>query len=828
MDRNEKLEKARKKLHRYQKKRINSELHSNISEDDSRSLRSHSNSAVNSPLVSPRTLSRQSLRLNNSKEENVAKNTEQQTIQLLIEEKSDLITEREKLLFQIEQLKFEKKKQDDKLNEYLEQIKKYEEKENEFNKLSEENMNLNIEKKKELDSYITQNKELLDKINYQASIITDLTNENKSLSSKASKAEFERASSTENLSKLADDLEDKSKKLEDAMLEISTNLNTIEHWKDKFNKLEQQNQELKDQIKSIEEKDYSDSINTSLFIQSLLEYIHQIKNDNEVLKPILSNIYDVNTLNDTLELIRQLITIIQDLEIKIKENENQINRSQTNLEEQKKDQEEMQLIKSKLEQKEKEIEKMEKIMFEMNEKCESFKELLANEREIRAEKEEIIEEQTEAIEEMTEEAQQINTMRINLFKFIKLMNDLASYLVDHILKDDNSFDHIKILNAFKNIQKNDNIGRLNDAITEIDNSFNIILQSLKEFMEIKKIERLNSNSQININKVESPNSNTNKILSSKKNSTVEVKPAEFTSEPITQFEGKIISNTMKEKETETSNEDENIKELKEANILLRNKLADQQLVRDKLLEEIENVKQEAVQKSSELNINYEKALEDIKKERFKNNEYVTHMATMQEELNRLMNINDNLNQRQQQLEMDLEKMINDNLSMQSNTKNLKADKQKLLSKLSHEVHVNDLLSNEVNTLPDYILLYHKERKTLIEQNKKLIEKIKLLKEGKDISTDDLNEFISNAEGMSGNLIKFDSDNNSKERLDESIHNDNIDQLSIVNNSELSVPDEEIEKIYKSNDIFDNMDNVINDNVYDFTACRYCSSNLITL
>ncbi|KAG4091897.1 hypothetical protein H8356DRAFT_1705711 [Neocallimastix lanati (nom. inval.)] len=82
--------------------------------------------------------------------------------------------------------------------------------------------------------------------------------------------------------------------------------------------------------------------------------------------------------------------------------------------------------------------------------------------------------------------------------------------------------------------------------------------------------------------------------------------------------------------------------------------------------------------------------------------------------------------------------------------------------------------------------------------------------------------------MSGNLIKFDSDNNSKERLDESIHNDNIDQLSIVNNSELSVPDEEIEKIYKSNDIFDNMDNVINDNVYDFTACRYCSSNLITL
>jgi len=36
MDRNEKLEKARKKLQRYQRKRINSELRSNISEDDSR------------------------------------------------------------------------------------------------------------------------------------------------------------------------------------------------------------------------------------------------------------------------------------------------------------------------------------------------------------------------------------------------------------------------------------------------------------------------------------------------------------------------------------------------------------------------------------------------------------------------------------------------------------------------------------------------------------------------------------------------------------------------------------------------------------------------
>lgn len=65
-------------------------------------------------------------------------------------------------------------------------------------------------------------------------------------------------------------------------------------------------------------------------------------------------------------------------------------------------------------------------------------------------------------------------------------------------------------------------------------------------------------------------------------------------------------------------------------------------------------------------------------------------------------------------------------------------------------------------------------------------------------------------------------------MNEPEHNDNIDQLSIVNNSEISVPDEEIEKIYKSNDIFDKMDNVINDNVYDFTACRYCSANLITL
>jgi len=823
MDRNEKLEKARKKLQRYQRKRINSELHSNISEDDARSVRSQTNSALNSPLVSPRILSKQNLRPINTKEEIVGKNTEQQTIQLLIEEKSDLITERDKLLYQIEQLKFEKQKQDEKIIEYIEQIKKTEERENELNKLNEE---IN-EEKKELDSYIIQNKELLDKINYQASIITDLTNENKSLSSKASKAEIERASSSENLTKLADDLEDKSKKLEDAMLEISTNLNTIEQWKNKWNKLDQQNKELKEQIKLLEEKDYNDSINSSLFIQSLLEYIRQIKNDNEVLKPVLTNIYDVNTLNDTLELIKQLISIIQGLEIKVKENENQINQNQTNLEEQKKDQEEMQQIKSKLEQKEKEIEKMEKILFDMNEKCESLEELLANERNIRAEKEEIIEEQTETIEEMTEEAQQINTMRINLFKFIKLNEDLASYLVNHVLKDDNSFDHIKILEAFNNIQKNDNIGKLNESITEIDSSFNIILPSLKEYMEIKKIERLNSNSQVNLNKTES-NSNIGKILSSKKNSLAEVKPDGIVNEPISIPEEKIINSPMKEKENDGLSENESIEKLKEANILLRNKLTDQQLIRDKLLEEIENVKQEAIQKSSELNINYEKAMDDIKKERFKNKEYVTHMATMQEELTRLMNVNDNLNKRQQQLEMDLEKMISDNLSMKSNTKSLKADKQELITKLSHEVHVNDLLSNEVNTLPDYILLYHKERKALIDQNKKLIEKIKFLKEGKDVSTDDINEYILNEEELPANFIKFDSGNNSKEYLNEPEHNDNIDQLSIVNNSEISVPDEEIEKIYKSNDIFDKMDNVINDNVYDFTACRYCSANLITL
>jgi len=98
-------------------------------------------------------------------------------------------------------------------------------------------------------------------------------------------------------------------------------------------------------------------------------------------------------------------------------------------------------------------------------------------------------------------------------------------------------------------------------------------------------------------------------------------------------------------------------------------------------------------------------MNDIKKEQFKNNEYVTHMATMQEELTRLMNENDNLNKRQQQLELDLEKMITDNLSMKNNTKSLKADKQVLMSKLSHELHINDLLSSEVDSLPDYICMF---------------------------------------------------------------------------------------------------------------------------
>ncbi|ORX41980.1 hypothetical protein BCR36DRAFT_168420 [Piromyces finnis] len=698
MDRNEKLEKARKKLQRYQRKRINSELHSNISiisEDDAKS---QVNSTINSPLISPRSLSKQNIKQYNSKEDNSGKNAEQQMIQLLIEEKSDLITERDKLLYEIEQLKFEKKKQDDKINEYLEQIKKNELEEEKLNKLNQEI----TEEKKELDSYINQNKELLDKINYQTSIITELTNENKSLSSKASKAEVDRVSSNENLSKLSNEIEDKTKKLEDAMLEISTNLNTIEQWKDKWNKLDQENQELKEEIKSLEEKDYSDSINSSLFIQSLLEYIRQVKNDNELLRPILTNIYDVNTLNDSLELIKQLISIIKDLEIKIKENESELNKNQTDVEEQKKDQEEFNLIKLKLEEKEKEIERMEKIMFDMNEKCENLEELLTTERNIRAEKEEIIEEQTETIEEMNEDAQQINSMRINLFKYIKLMENLASYLVNSILKDDNSFDHVSILEPFKTLHKNDNIGRLNEAISEISDSFSIILSSLKEFTEIKKIEMLNSNSQISLNKNNS-NTNSNQSLSGgiKENKVMEEKPVINNEQSIQNIEDKIIS-PMKESEFSNNNENDSIEKLKEANILLRNKLADQQLVRDKLLEEIENVKQEAVQKSSALNSNYEKAMSDIKKEQFKNNEYVTHMASMQEELTRLMNENDNLNKRQQQLELDLEKMIADNLLMKNNTKSLKADKQHLMSKLSHELHINDLLSSEVDSLPDYI------------------------------------------------------------------------------------------------------------------------------
>jgi len=825
MDRNEKLEKARKKLQRYQRKRINSELRSNISEDDSRSIKSQVSSSLNSPLVSPRNLSKPNIKITTAKEENSGKNTEQQTIQLLIEEKSDLITERDKLLYQIEQLKFEKKKQDDKLNEYLEQIKKNELRENELNKLNEEI----IEEKKELDSYIIQNKELLDKINYQASIITDLTNENKSLSSKASKAEVERASSHENLSKLNEEIEDKSKKLEDAMLEISTNLNVIEQWKNKSNKLEQENQELKENIKSLEEKDYNDSINSSLFIQSLLEYIRQIKNDNEVLKPVLTNIYDVNSLNDTLELIKQLITIIQDLEIKIKNNEIEKNQQQTNIQENNIDQEEFQSIKSKLDQKEKEIEKMEKLLYDMHEKCEKLEELLANERSIRAEKEEIIEEQTEAIEEMTEEAQQINTMRINLVKYIKLMEDLAFYLVNSILKDDNSFDHSKILEPFSAIQKNDNINKLNQSITEIGDSFSNILSNLKEFTEIKKIERLNSNSQVSLNKSNSVINQSTSLPSSKKNSVTDINPNEIKSEPIqTKVENKT-TNSIKESENSNVVDNESIEKLKEANILLRNKLTDQQLIRDKLLEEIENIKQEAIQKSSALNTNYEKAMSDIKKEQFKNNEYVSHMATMQEELTRLMNENENLNKRQQQLEMDLEKMITDNLSMKSNTKSLKADKQVLMSKLSHELHINDLLSSEVDSLPDYIMLYHKERKALIEQNKKLVEKVKLLKEGKEVSMDDIKEYTT-SDDLPGNFIKFDSGSNLKDSINTpTLNNDKIDQLSIINNSDISYQEEDEEnQDNKPIDIFEKMDNIINDNVYDFTACRYCSSNLITL
>ncbi|ORX85469.1 hypothetical protein BCR32DRAFT_91528 [Anaeromyces robustus] len=87
--------------------------------------------------------------------------------------------------------------------------------------------------------------------------------------------------------------------------------------------------------------------------------------------------------------------------------------------------------------------------------------------------------------------------------------------------------------------------------------------------------------------------------------------------------------------------------------------------------------------------------------------------------------------------------------------------------------------------------------------------------------------------MPGAFLKFDNSINSKENIANINNNiDNIDKISITNNSELSVPFEEendhSERIYKSNDIFENMDNIINDNVLDFTACRYCSSNLITL
>jgi len=472
---------------------------------------------------------------------------------------------------------------------------------------------------------------------------------------------------------------------------------------------------------------------------------------------------------------------------------------------------------------------MEKLLYDMHEKCEKLEELLANERSIRAEKEEIIEEQTEAIEEMTEEAQQINTMRINLVKYIKLMEDLAFYLVNSILKDDNSFDHSKILEPFSAIQKNDNINKLNQSITEIGDSFSNILSNLKEFTEIKKIERLNSNSQVSLNKSNSVINQSTSLPSSKKNSVTDINPNEIKSEPIqTKVENKT-TNSIKESENSNVVDNESIEKLKEANILLRNKLTDQQLIRDKLLEGIENIKQEAIQKSSALNTNYEKAMSDIKKEQFKNNEYVSHMATMQEELTRLMNENENLNKRQQQLEMDLEKMITDNLSMKSNTKSLKADKQVLMSKLSHELHINDLLSSEVDSLPDYIMLYHKERKALIEQNKKLVEKVKLLKEGKEVSMDDIKEYTT-SDDLPGNFIKFDSGSNLKDSINTpTLNNDKIDQLSIINNSDISYQEEDEEnQDNKPIDIFEKMDNIINDNVYDFTACRYCSSNLITL
>jgi len=130
----------------------------------------------------------------------------------------------------------------------------------------------------------------------------------------------------------------------------------------------------------------------------------------------------------------------------------------------------------------------------------------------------------------------------------------------------------------------------------------------------------------------------------------------------------------------------------------------------------------------------------------------------------------------------------------------------------------------------YIVLYHKERKSLIEQNKKLIEKINLLKDGKQVSVDDIKEFTTDNENMPVNFIKFDNGIKSNDNINADSNNnpDNIDQLSIINNSDVSVLDNENDKPDKSNDIFENMDNVINDNVYDFTACRYCSSKLITL
>jgi len=143
--------------------------------------------------------------------------------------------------------------------------------------------------------------------------------------------------------------------------------------------------------------------------------------------------------------------------------------------------------------------------------------------------------------------------------------------------------------------------------------------------------------------------------------------------------------------------------------------------------------------------------------------------------------------------------------------------------------INLLIIFYYNKILLFLVLYHKERKALIEQNKKLVEKVKLLKEGKEVSMDDIKEYTT-SDDIPGNFIRFDSGNNLKDSINTPIiNNDKIDQLSIINNSDVSYQedDEEIQN-NKPIDIFEKMDNIINDNVYDFTACRYCSSNLITL